>query len=70
MKVNEKGEFRFVHQTLRDYFAALHMRNNDFNSDEIVGFVYTDSSINDDLINAVRLLVGIVDPKKPKRSYM
>lgn len=66
MKVNEKGELRFILQILRDYFAAVYMKVNAFSPEEILNRVYTDTTRNNDLVNAVRLLAGIVKPEIAK----
>ncbi|MGR3316891.1 MAG: DUF2225 domain-containing protein, partial [Candidatus Anammoxibacter sp.] len=67
MKSNEKGELRFILQTLRDYLAAVYMKNeiknNELNPGKIFGLVYTDSIKNSDIANAVKLLAGIVRPE-------
>ncbi len=65
MKEKETG-FEFIHQRLRDYFAAVYMKNKDLKPQEILNLAYPDSARNDDLINATRLLSGIISADKAK----
>ncbi len=66
MRKGENGDLEFIHQTLRDYFAGVYMKNTGFSPEDTLKLVYTDSTRNNNLVNAARLLVGIVRPEIAK----
>jgi len=67
MRKDEDGDLKFIHQTLRDYFAVIHMIKANFSANKIIKIVYTKSNVNSHLIFSVRLLVGIVKPEISKK---
>ena len=56
-------ELEFVYDPLRYYLAAVYMKNENFIINKILENVYSDSAKNENILNAVRLLVGIEEQR-------
>ena len=63
IKRNEKDDFRFIFQIIRDYFAAIYIKHSKIKPKNIFELIYSNNKLNDDIANALKLLVSIVDPE-------
>lgn len=69
MKKDENESLEFQHQAIRDYFAGvhmLHMLDEKSKAEKILNHVYSNSTKNENIINAVKFLAGIAEPQNSK----
>ncbi|MBI5796590.1 MAG: hypothetical protein HZA47_09810 [Planctomycetes bacterium] len=60
IRQSKKAEsFEFTHELLRDYFAAVYIKNEGMAIDEVLRLVFTDGKPNTTFASVVQLLCGI-----------